>query len=116
MQEEQDGIAAIVAANRDPLLDAANHDVAAFSDPVGRDGVIARVSLAHERRRGIEPLDVYGIQLLDVSGDLSDSSCARSRRWSRDDCGVQAQEREDSDRCSLHDRVPRFGRRGQTEG
>src|SRR5207245_7383856 len=80
MQEEKHGIAAIIAANRDPLLNAANHDVAAFIDPVARDGVLARVSLAHERRRGIQTLDVRGIQLPDVSSDLSDSSRAYSRR------------------------------------
>ena len=104
VQKEKHGIAAIVAANRDPLLDAANHDVAAFIDPAGRNGVIARVSLAHERRRGIQPLDVRGIQLLYVRSDLTDSSRAYSRRRCRDDCGAEAQEREDSDRCSFHDR------------
>ena len=34
MQEEKHGIAAIFAAYRDPLFDAANHDVVAFVDPV----------------------------------------------------------------------------------
>jgi len=104
VQEEKHGIAAIFAANRDPLLDPADRDVPAFVDAVRRrNGVIARVSLAHERRRVINPLDVRGIQLLDVSSDLSDSSCAYSRRRWRHDCGAEAQEREDPDRRSFHD-------------
>ena len=50
VQKEQHRIVSVLAADRDPLLDAADLDVPGFVDAVRRgDGVVARVPSAEER-------------------------------------------------------------------
>ena len=59
VQKQQHRVVAILAANRDPLLDAAHLDVLRLVDPVGRrDRVVAGVSRAHELEHRFELLAV----------------------------------------------------------
>ena len=58
MQYQQDRIAAIFTTNGDPLLDAANLDVAGFIDAIWRrDGVVPRVAIAYRGEHRIELLE-----------------------------------------------------------
>ena len=59
VKEEHHGVVSVFSANRDPLLDASDLDVAGFIDAVWRrNSVVARVPRPHERPCRFELLDV----------------------------------------------------------
>ena len=72
MQNEQDGIVAVFAANGDPLLDTANLDVSGFINAVRiGDGVVLRVPFAQEFHHRFQLLNLRIVPLPRRSARLS---------------------------------------------
>jgi hypothetical protein len=64
VQKEQDRIVPVFAADRDPLLDAAELDVSGVIDAVRRcDGVVLRVPIAYEGHHRVQLLELSVILL-----------------------------------------------------
>ena len=97
VKKEQHGVVSVFAANRDPLLDAADFDVPGLVDAVRRgDGVVARVPRAQERPCRFELLGVGAGRRILPRGRGGDAN--------------EKQERPKSGGCPSHDSPARTSR------